>query len=159
MGRGTGGEGVVTGGTACEAAVWESSSSLVLHNGKNSLSMSKVCNEGGDGPAKHGEGQPWECGAAVWQPNVGVDYDAAGGRCNQRAVVGLRVSDCCRAGAGQPGLQRQAGAHGARVRERGRRLAERLARRPCGSRRAALFARWAGASEAAGGAGRGCLLL
>ena len=48
VGRGTGGDGVVTGGTACEAAVWESSSSLVLHNGKNSLTVSKVCKEGGD---------------------------------------------------------------------------------------------------------------
>ena len=51
-----------------------------------------------------------ECGAAVWQPDAGVVHRSCWRvqrvRRDQRAVVGLRVRDCCRAGAGQPELQR-----------------------------------------------------
>jgi hypothetical protein len=59
----------------------------------------------------------------VRQPDAGLELRRCGGeRCGgreQRAVVGLRVCDCCGARAGQPGLQRGC-ARGPRVCERGR---------------------------------------
>jgi hypothetical protein len=68
-------------------------------------------------------GRRCECGAAVRQPDAGLELRRCGGeRCGgreQRAVVGLRVCDCCGARAGQPGLQRGC-ARGPRVCERGR---------------------------------------
>ena len=64
-----------------------------------------------------------ECGAAVRQPDAGLELRRCGrercGRSEQRAVVGLRVCDGCGARAGQPRLQRGC-ARGPRVCERGR---------------------------------------
>jgi hypothetical protein len=121
VGRGSASEGDMTGGTACEASRWLSSSSAVCKVGGG------VGGGARRGPASiQGQGhgcRRCECGAAVRQPDAGLELRRCGGeRCGgreQRAVVGLRVCDCCGARAGQPGLQRGC-ARGPRVCERGR---------------------------------------
>ena len=108
VGRGAVSDTDMTGGTACEASTWRSSSGVECR-----------LSAGGRGGLAHAAGTGAACCCDGWaaarEPNAGVVLRCCGceqrGRGDQRAVVGMHVGHCCRLGLRQLGLQR-AGAGG-----------------------------------------------